>query len=214
MSPCSALVGSTLDTVTSVTRVKKRQARAAALRREQLLAHSARVLGPAESLGASKSCWCAMLTNPGPTPGRSTWSRSCPCSSGGTTRNSASRWKLTSVSVSPRRDAWWVSCGIAVHGWACGCTSPRTTSRSLGAWGTSGFRFPFSHMRGYRRSTSFLAGAARATATGCSRQVLAMLSAEGVSTVVVGAGEDDWPLSWYRRRGFRDTGRMSLDRCL
>jgi len=41
-----------------------------------------------------------------------------------------------------------------------------------------------------------------------------MLSAEGVSTVVVGADEDDWPLYWHRRRGFRDTGRMSLDRCL
>jgi len=39
-----------------------------------------------------------------------------------------------------------------------------------------------------------------------------MLSAEGVSTVVVGADEDDWPLSWYRRRGFRDTVRVSLDR--
>jgi predicted N-acetyltransferase YhbS len=42
--------------------------------------------------------------------------------------------------------------------------------------------------------------------------VLAMLNAEGVSTVVVGADEDDWPLSWYRRRGFRDTVRVSLDR--
>ena len=68
MSPCSALVGSTLDTVTSVTRVKRRQARAAALRREQLLAHSARVLGPAESLGASKVLLVRDADEPRPDP--------------------------------------------------------------------------------------------------------------------------------------------------
>lgn len=39
-----------------------------------------------------------------------------------------------------------------------------------------------------------------------------LLSNEGSSTVVVGADEDDWPVSWYRRRGFRDVARVPLTR--
>lgn len=35
-----------------------------------------------------------------------------------------------------------------------------------------------------------------------------LLVHEGVSTLVVGADEDDWPLNWYRRLGFRDVMRV------
>jgi len=42
--------------------------------------------------------------------------------------------------------------------------------------------------------------------------VLELLVAEGSNTVVVGADEDDWPLTWYRRRGFRDVARVPLTR--
>ncbi len=42
--------------------------------------------------------------------------------------------------------------------------------------------------------------------------VLELLVTEGSKTVVVGADEDDWPLTWYRRRGFRDVARVPLTR--
>ncbi len=42
--------------------------------------------------------------------------------------------------------------------------------------------------------------------------MFAVLSAEGTTVAVVGADEDDWPLSWYRRRGFRDVARVALTR--
>lgn len=42
--------------------------------------------------------------------------------------------------------------------------------------------------------------------------VLELLVAGGSHTVVVGADEDDWPLGWYRRRGFRDVARVPLTR--
>jgi GNAT superfamily N-acetyltransferase len=42
--------------------------------------------------------------------------------------------------------------------------------------------------------------------------VVDLLAGEGSTVVVVGADEDDWPLSWYRRRGFRDVGRVRLTR--
>lgn len=42
--------------------------------------------------------------------------------------------------------------------------------------------------------------------------MFALLVTEGSSTVVVGADEDDWPLSWYRRRGFRDVARVPRTR--
>jgi GNAT superfamily N-acetyltransferase len=42
--------------------------------------------------------------------------------------------------------------------------------------------------------------------------VIGLLHDEGCGSVVVGADEDDWPLSWYRRRGFRDAGRVPLTR--
>lgn len=35
-----------------------------------------------------------------------------------------------------------------------------------------------------------------------------LLVAEGVRTLVIGADEDDWPLGWYRRLGFRDVVRV------
>lgn len=38
--------------------------------------------------------------------------------------------------------------------------------------------------------------------------IVDLLASEGSTMVVVGADEDDWPLSWYRRRGFRDVGRV------
>lgn len=38
------------------------------------------------------------------------------------------------------------------------------------------------------------------------------LVAEAVTTVVVGADEDDWPLGWYRRRGFQDVARVPASR--
>lgn len=41
---------------------------------------------------------------------------------------------------------------------------------------------------------------------------IGLLNDEGCSTVVVGADEDDWPLHWYRRRGFRDAVRVPLTR--
>lgn len=42
--------------------------------------------------------------------------------------------------------------------------------------------------------------------------VVELLAAEGITEVVVGADEDDWPLSWYRRRGFQDVARVPLTR--
>jgi hypothetical protein len=42
--------------------------------------------------------------------------------------------------------------------------------------------------------------------------VVDLLAGEGSTVVVVGADEDDWPLLWYRRRGFRDVGRVRLTR--
>jgi GNAT superfamily N-acetyltransferase len=39
-----------------------------------------------------------------------------------------------------------------------------------------------------------------------------LLADEGCASVVVGADEDDWPLHWYRRRGFRDALRVPLTR--
>ncbi|QHC02028.1 GNAT family N-acetyltransferase [Epidermidibacterium keratini] len=38
--------------------------------------------------------------------------------------------------------------------------------------------------------------------------MLRLLEAEGVERVIVGADEDDWPLQWYRRLGFRDVARV------
>ncbi|MGH3096555.1 MAG: GNAT family N-acetyltransferase [Streptosporangiales bacterium] len=42
--------------------------------------------------------------------------------------------------------------------------------------------------------------------------VLDLLADEGTTRVVVGADEDGWPLTWYRRRGFHDVARVSLTR--
>lgn len=37
-----------------------------------------------------------------------------------------------------------------------------------------------------------------------------LLVAEGVRRLVIGADEDDWPLGWYRRLGFRDVARVHI----
>jgi GNAT superfamily N-acetyltransferase len=42
--------------------------------------------------------------------------------------------------------------------------------------------------------------------------VIGLLNDEGCKAVVVGADEDDWPLHWYRKRGFRDAARVPLTR--
>ncbi len=42
--------------------------------------------------------------------------------------------------------------------------------------------------------------------------MLTLLATEDSTMVVVGADEDDWPLSWYRRHGFDDVGRVPLTR--
>jgi GNAT superfamily N-acetyltransferase len=34
------------------------------------------------------------------------------------------------------------------------------------------------------------------------------LDSEGASVLIIGADEDDWPLHWYRRLGFRDVARV------
>ena len=41
---------------------------------------------------------------------------------------------------------------------------------------------------------------------------LDVLASESSRTAVVGADEDDWPLGWYRRRGFHDSARVPLSR--
>lgn len=41
---------------------------------------------------------------------------------------------------------------------------------------------------------------------------IGLLNDEGCRAVVVGADEDDWPVAWYRRRGFRDAGRVPQTR--
>lgn len=41
---------------------------------------------------------------------------------------------------------------------------------------------------------------------------IGLLNDEGCAAVVVGADEDDWPVHWYRRRGFRDATRVPLTR--
>lgn len=38
--------------------------------------------------------------------------------------------------------------------------------------------------------------------------MLRLLASEGATMVVVGADEDDWPLTWYRRHGFCDVARV------
>jgi len=38
--------------------------------------------------------------------------------------------------------------------------------------------------------------------------MLGLLAREGATMVVVGADEDDWPLTWYRRHGFSDVARV------
>lgn len=42
--------------------------------------------------------------------------------------------------------------------------------------------------------------------------MFAILDAEGTTVVVVGADENDWPLNWYRGRGFRDVARVAPTR--
>jgi GNAT superfamily N-acetyltransferase len=39
-----------------------------------------------------------------------------------------------------------------------------------------------------------------------------LLASEGSTMVMVGADEDDWPLTWYRRRGFHVVARVPLSR--
>lgn len=34
------------------------------------------------------------------------------------------------------------------------------------------------------------------------------LRSQGVNVLIIGADEDDWPLPWYRRLGFRDVARV------
>jgi GNAT superfamily N-acetyltransferase len=42
--------------------------------------------------------------------------------------------------------------------------------------------------------------------------ILEQLAKAGCTMVVVGADDDDWPMPWYRRRGFRDIARVPLTR--
>jgi GNAT superfamily N-acetyltransferase len=35
------------------------------------------------------------------------------------------------------------------------------------------------------------------------------LDSQGVRVLIIGADEDDWPLRWYRRLGFRDVARVA-----
>jgi GNAT superfamily N-acetyltransferase len=42
--------------------------------------------------------------------------------------------------------------------------------------------------------------------------VLRHLADRGVDTAIIGADEDDWPLGWYRRRGFVPVARVTLSR--
>jgi GNAT superfamily N-acetyltransferase len=42
--------------------------------------------------------------------------------------------------------------------------------------------------------------------------VIGLLNDEGCKAVVVGADEDDWPVQWYRRRGFQDAIRVARTR--
>lgn len=41
---------------------------------------------------------------------------------------------------------------------------------------------------------------------------IGLLNDEGCKAVVVGADEDDWPVHWYRKRGFHDVARVPLTR--
>ena len=45
--------------------------------------------------------------------------------------------------------------------------------------------------------------------TALSEGARSILSSEGVLPLVIGSDEDDWPLSWYRRLGFRDVARVT-----
>ncbi len=198
--------------VTLMTRVEREPGWACALRSEQLLAHSARVLGPAESLGAAKVLLVRAAGDPGAAP------RTVDL----VPVVSVQQWRHYEVQR------------IAVEaGFGVGAREARRMVRELrdrgerlglrlyfaqdcgqvvGAMGC--FRLPVPH-QSYARLQEvdvFPGWRGQGYGDGLLTAVLAMLNAEGVSTVVVGADEDDWPLSWYRRRGFRDTVRVSLDR--
>lgn len=42
--------------------------------------------------------------------------------------------------------------------------------------------------------------------------VLRHLADHGVETAIIGADEDDWPMGWYRKRGFAPIARVTLSR--
>lgn len=52
----------------------------------------------------------------------------------------------------------------------------------------------------------------RGYGNGLLAAVLAQLTAEKVTSAVIGADEDDWPVSWYQRRGFSLVARVELTR--
>jgi len=195
-----------------MTNVERKHERACALRSEQLLAHSTRVLEPGESLGAAK----ALLVRAADEP------RAAPRTVDLVPVRSVQQWRH----YEEQRIAVEAGFGVGESEARRMVGELRDRGRRLGlrlyfaqdgqqVVGAMGsFRLPVPHQSCARLQEVdvFPGWRGQGYGDGLLTAVLAMLSAEGVSTVVVGADEDDWPLSWYRRRGFRDTVRVSLDR--
>jgi len=195
-----------------MTNVEREQEWTCALRSEQLLDHSARVLGPAESPGAAKALLVRAVDEP----------RAAPRTVDLVPVRSVQQWRH----YEEQRIAVESGFGVGESEARRMVRELRDRGRRLGlrlyfaqdgrqvVGGVGSFRLPVPHQSCARLQEVdvFPGWRGQGYGDGLLTAVLAMLNAEGVSTVVVGADEDDWPLSWYRRRGFRDTVRVSLDR--
>jgi ribosomal protein S18 acetylase RimI-like enzyme len=77
--------------------------------------------------------------------------------------------------------------------------------------GIGAFRYPGPTARAARLQEVdvFPAHRGRGLGTALLEGVRRVLVAEDVATMVVGADEEDWPLDWYRRLGFRQVVRVN-----
>ncbi len=126
-------------------------------------------------------------------------------STGDSTRKNGSRSRPDSGSPPKKPFDGFANCGRAPSTPASISTSLGTSSKWSERSHDSGCRCPTGPGRGCKRSTSSRTGVGSGTATPAVRGDRAA-QRRGCRAVVVGADEDDWPLHWYRRRGFSGCG--------